>query len=191
MNARSHFIPIFDSVALRTLCPYVIRVRWSSKISRKLASGSSCTWLTFHSPDSPIKSRSAFDPSQSDDGRSIALRFAALRSAMVPLSIIPRSLSGPGGSLTSSQSSGIAPMCSLTASSRGYSVLRTWLGALDPFAHEARIESGHLPEASSEVPTCRRNTDPRWFPPPGMAPPRVPLCCDRRFHSVVFEFRKA
>jgi len=85
--------------------------RWRSKTSRNLASGSSWTWLTFHRPDSRTRFRSACRPSQPVDESSISCRLEALSSAIAPASITPRSLIELGGSSTSSQRNGIAPMC--------------------------------------------------------------------------------
>ena len=34
------------------------------------------------------------------------------------------------------------------------------------------------------APTCRRNTDARWLPPPGLRPVSCPRCCLSQPHSV-------
>jgi hypothetical protein len=96
-----------------------------ARMARNAATGSSCTWRTFQSPDSRMKRSRAQRPSQPGEGTSIGARSRLLSKAIVPASITPRSLSGPAGSSTSSQRNGIAPMWPVTVRSSAYSALRT------------------------------------------------------------------
>jgi hypothetical protein len=85
--------------------------------------------------------------------------------------MILRSLFGPGGSSILSHRNGIARMWSDTATSSGYSIARVSWVAVPPTGHRSEISKGQVPDESNDVPTWWRKIEPRWFPPPGKAPP--------------------
>ena len=51
-------------------------------------------------------------------------------------------------------------------------------------SQEASRSSGRPSRRMRAAPTCRRNTDARWSPPPGSLPARCPRCCRSPPHSV-------